>query len=314
MNIRYLFCSFTDPGLSKILFASTMTSQKENELKFVSTNFCTNIPIFLPIKDDPLREKSLAQMGYDPNNMPNWGDISQPKKLKLESLLLAKIQKYEQTNVEIHIEGTIFRCHMLVLQCYSEYFSESTGKEKIVLPSNRVTPQSFFMLYSWMLSPDPIVGREGILELYNAAEYLKIDGVLSQCWACLDDAQISEDAAFLLYLEARQFRKSLIEELMIARIFKFFLTLVASEEFLKFAVDEVILLLNSNSIGVHSEMEVIIKLKSFRVSTVNVLIGPLIGCPVDQPRLDGKIKILNRSNFMRSIRIANITTASLVEK
>lgn len=233
-----------------------MTSYKENQLKFFSNNFCTNIPILLPVKDDPLKEKSLADMGYDPNNMPNWGDISQPKKPKLESLLLGKILKYEQTNVEIHIEGTIFRCHMLVLQCYSEYFCDLTNKDKVVLPSNKVTPQSFFMLYSWMLSADPIVGREGILELYNAAEYLKIDGVLSQCWACLDDAQISEDAAFLLYLEARQFRKSLIEELMIARIFKFFLTLVASEEFLKFAVDEVILLLNSNSIGVHSEMEV----------------------------------------------------------
>lgn len=233
-----------------------MTSPKD-QLKFFSNNFCTNIPILLPVKDDPLKEKSLAEMGFDPNNMPNWGDISQPKKPKLEKLLMDKVLRYEQTNVEIHIEGTIFRCHMLVLQCYSEFFCDLTGKDKVVLPTNKVTPQSFFMLYSWMLSPDPIVGREGILELYNAAEYLKIDGVLSQCWACLDDAQISEDAAFLLYLEARQFRKSLIEELMIARIFKFFLTLVASEEFLKFAVDEVVLLLSSNSIGVHSEMEVI---------------------------------------------------------
>lgn len=233
-----------------------MNSPKDNQLKFFSNNFCTNIPILLPVKDDPMKEKSLAEMGYDPNNMPNWCDICQPKKPGLEKLLMDKILKYEKTNVEIHIEGTIFRCHMLVLQCYSEYFSNLSGENLVVLPADKVTPQSFFMLYSWMLSPDPIVGREGILELYNAAEYLKIDGVLSQCWACLDDAQISEDAAFLLYLEARQFRKSLIEELMIARIFKFFLTLVASEEFLKFCVDEVILLLNSNSIGVHSEMEV----------------------------------------------------------
>lgn len=53
-----------------------MTCQKDNQLKFFSNNFCTNIPILLPLKDDPLKEKSLAEMGYDPNDMPNWGEIS----------------------------------------------------------------------------------------------------------------------------------------------------------------------------------------------------------------------------------------------
>lgn len=114
-----------------------MTCNKDNELKFFSNNFCTNIPILLPVKDDQLREKSLAEMGYDPNRMPNWSDISQPKKPKLEQLLLAKISKYEQTNLEIHIDGTIFRCHMLVLQCYSEYFCDLTGTDKVVLPAQQ---------------------------------------------------------------------------------------------------------------------------------------------------------------------------------
>lgn len=61
----------------------------------------------------------------------------------------------------------------------------------------------------------------------------------------------------LLYLEARTLGLKDVQIAMSSRICKFFLNLVASKEFIDLNVDEVVHFLNSNSIGVHSEIEVI---------------------------------------------------------
>lgn len=168
------------------------------------------------------------------------------------------IMSFEKTNVQIRIAETTFNCHMLVLQCYSEFFKSLNGEQQIVLPADQVTAQAFHKVYEWMLTCQPIVQREGILELFNAAQFLKIRGLVAQCWVCLDDdKRFSEDAAFLLYLEARVLgQDELIQRLMLNRVSKFFLTLVASREFLEFGVDELCRLLSSNSIGVNSETDV----------------------------------------------------------
>ncbi|PSN38305.1 hypothetical protein C0J52_19160 [Blattella germanica] len=65
-----------------------------------------------------------------------------------------------------------------------------------------------------------------------------------------------EDTAFLLYLEAKKIGNTSVMELMIPRIMKFFLTLVSSKDFLELSVDELCIILKSNYICVHCEMEV----------------------------------------------------------
>lgn len=169
------------------------------------------------------------------------------------------ITNYEKTNVKIKIDNTQFNCHMIVLQCYSDYFEDKTLDQVIELPSDKVTSQAFIMIYNWMLTPKPIVQREGILELFNAALFLRIRSLVDQCWVCLDDEQMfTEDAAFLLYLEARSFGHELLKQLMLTRICKFFLTLVSSKEFLDLSFHEVCTLLQSNCIGVNSETDVLL--------------------------------------------------------
>lgn len=197
-------------------------------------------------------------MGYDSTAVHNWSGLHQPPKIDLFVLLRQMIMSFEKTNVQIRIAETTFNCHMLVLQCYSEFFKELNDEQQIVLPAEKVTPEAFHKVYEWMLTSQPIVQREGILELFNAAQFLKIGGLVSQCWVCLDDDErFCEDAAFLLYLEARVLgQDQLIQQLMLNRVSKFFLTLVASKEFLEFDVDELCRLLSSNSIGVNSETDV----------------------------------------------------------
>lgn len=205
-------------------------------------------------------EPSLAQLGFDAGHVANWSGIRQPAKTDLFELLRRMLLNFEKTNVQIRIADTTYNCHMLVLQCYSEFFMELTHEQHVILPADKVTAAAFYRVYEWMLSAEPLVQRDGILELFNAAQYLRIKGLVAQCWVCLDDDErFSEDAAFMLYLEARALGHGdeLIQRLMLNRVGKFFLTLVASREFVEFEVDEVCRLLQSNSIAVNAETEVL---------------------------------------------------------
>ncbi|KAL5287638.1 hypothetical protein ACFFRR_008500 [Megaselia abdita] len=204
------------------------------------------------------KEMSLAEIGFDSTQVDDWDKIIQPRKESLISLLKDMIQNYIKTDVIIRIGDKSFNCHMMVLQCYSGFFLNIDNKEIICLPQNKVSQEAFVMIYDWILSPEPKVQREGILQLFIAAQFLKIDALVDQCWVCLDDDErFCEDAAFLLYIEARSFKLDLIMDLMLTRICKFFIILVASKEFLELDYKEVCTLLNSNSIGVNSESEVL---------------------------------------------------------
>lgn len=127
----------------------------------------------------------------------------------------------------------------------------------MTLPESNVSANAFRIIYDWMLSPEPTVQRQGILEVFSAGCFLLIKELVEQCWTCFDsDKNFIEDSAFCLYLDARTLGEPLIMELMINRISRFFLTLVASKEFLEFETKEVIDVLQSSMISVHWETEV----------------------------------------------------------
>lgn len=230
----------------------------KNQLVLITNDFCSNFPLLKPFEDDHLKERSLSEMGYDKNIVVNWEKIAQPQKQDIKTLMIDTIMKHEKTDVEVVINQTIFRCHMIVLQCYSKYFDNIIDNPKSIrLPSNEITPKAFYLIYKWMLSSDPLIGRKDILEFFKGAQFLQIECAASQCWACICDTNFVEDTALLLYLEAREIGLVDVQKAMSSRICKFFLKFVASKEFLDLNVDEVIVFLTSNSIGVHNEMEVI---------------------------------------------------------
>ena len=206
---------------------------------------------------DGLQEKSLIEMGYRANEVEGWENIVQPPKEDLYKLLKNMIDNHIKPSVQIRIGDVTFNCHLMVLQCYSDFFMECNNEILIKLPEEKITPAAFMMVYDWMLSTEPLVQREGILELFNAANFLRIKELINQCWLCLDDdVRFREDTAFLLYLEARCYGLESLEQLMLMRICKFFLTLVASKEFVELNAREICTLLSSNTIGVNSEIEV----------------------------------------------------------
>ncbi|KAI9582258.1 hypothetical protein GQX74_015381 [Glossina fuscipes] len=274
-NLKYANANFIDNSESSVQSkVALLDFQKIQNLNFEQQSTHLKpppskiLPSTLPLidkksetiaraSDCQLREKSLLDMGFKPNEVEGWENIVQPPKDNLYKLLKNMIDNHIKPNVQIRIGGVTFNCHMMVLQCYSDFFMDCNNEVLIQLPEEKITPTAFVMVYDWMLAEEPLVQREGILELFNAANFLRIKELINQCWLCLDDdARFREDTAFLLYLEARKYCLESLEQLMLMRICKFFLTLVASKEFLILSANEVCALLSSNTIGVNSETEI----------------------------------------------------------
>lgn len=169
------------------------------------------------------------------------------------------IKDFQHCNLEILIDEVIFNCHLLILQCYSNFFQKyETNTKRIVLGRKNVSVSTLVRIYDWILTPAPAVRRDHIIDLYMAAQYLEIDELEMHCWTYMDDEErFTEETAFYLYKEAREMNHSLIKNLMVQRICKFFLTLVSSLDFLELEYDEVCELLTMSTIGVNSEIEIL---------------------------------------------------------
>lgn len=106
-----------------------------------------------------------------------------------------------------------------------------------------------------MITGDPSyrdLNRENVLDIFNAAKYLKIRDLIEQCWAFIDNPDVfTEDTAFLLYIDAKDKNLPEVRELMLPRIQKFFLMLVSSQDWLELELDDVQNFLQSNYICVN---------------------------------------------------------------
>uniref|UniRef100_A0A1A9WNC2 BTB domain-containing protein n=1 Tax=Glossina brevipalpis TaxID=37001 RepID=A0A1A9WNC2_9MUSC len=274
-NLKHMNLSFntSSESLSEakevlLNFKKKQSQNFEQQHKHLKTSQSKILPPTLPLIDKEneavtgvskwqLHEKSLFDMGFKPNKVAGWDQIEQPPKTNLYKLLKNMIDNHINPNVQICVGGVTFNCHMMVLQCYSDLFMGCSNEVLVQLPDEKITPRAFTMVYEWMLAEEPLVQREGILELFIAANFLGIKELINQCWLCLDDnIRFREDTAFLLYLEARKYQLETLDQLMLMRICKFFLTLVASKEFLLMSAKELCALLSLNTIGVNSEIEI----------------------------------------------------------
>ncbi|XP_058835492.1 kelch repeat and BTB domain-containing protein 2-like [Topomyia yanbarensis] len=187
-----------------------------------------------------------------------WDRIDFEEKPNHLELIEKRLNEFKHTDIRIRIGETLFDCHTLLLQCFSEVFDELGNIPEVELPEEKVTQEAFQLIYDWLLSQKPVVQREHFVEVFVAAEYLRIPALINQCWTCVDDTEaLMEDRAFRLYTEAIPFQHTVLQNMMLRRICKFFLTLVASDEFLHLPIEDLTILLNSNYIGVFSEADVL---------------------------------------------------------
>lgn len=155
-------------------------------------------------------------------------------------------------NSYMHIDRAIFRHYAKAYKDHDNFFLE--------LPSHKVPMPLMAKLYHWMIFDDAKVLFEGdFLPMYNMAKFLDVKVLLNQFWATFaatDFAGVYDQQAFLAYMKARQLHCEDMMTIMLGRIRKFFLPLVASQEFVEFDANELIFTLKINKIYVNSEDEI----------------------------------------------------------
>ncbi|XP_055530492.1 actin-binding protein IPP-like [Wyeomyia smithii] len=196
------------------------------------------------------------ETSIDPNS--HWEKIVYDDRSHHLELIDKRLKDLHHTDVQIRIGERTFACHMLLLRCFSEVFEEMDKVPAVTLPTEKVTPEAFELIYQWLLSASPRLQRKYFVAVFVAAEFLRIPELTNQCWACVDDAfALIEDRAFELYLEATAFQHTILQNIMLKRISKYFLPLVASGDLQQLPFEDVITLLSSNNIGVFSEADVL---------------------------------------------------------
>ncbi|XP_075969781.1 uncharacterized protein LOC142972487 isoform X2 [Anticarsia gemmatalis] len=205
--------------------------------------------------------KDLGSLGYTTAEPIDWMRVQLPKKLDLFQEFYRRIHNYTNTDTIIHIGDEEFHCHYIVLQVYSSFFDMNPHKE-IELPTTSVTPEAFQTIYEWMIfngvESNKLLKRDNILDLFCAAQYLAIKDLEDQCWSFIVNENLfTEDTAFALFREARKRGMTPVMDLMVPRVMRFFLPLVASRDFITLEPEELMLFLKSNYISVTSEIEVL---------------------------------------------------------
>lgn len=207
-------------------------------------------------------EKSISTLGFHPRQFTQ--DEATAKFPSVLTCIEKLLKNREQTDTTVVVGSETFECHMIVLKCYSEYFEKldantSLDTKTVILPEDQVSSVAFFKIYEWMLSDEEKVERSNFAEVYKAAKFLKIRELMSQLMCCIDDKKVIEEReALSIYLEAKAANEKSLQEFMLKKISKIFLTFVASWEFLVLHFEEAEDLFRSNRLGINSELDMLL--------------------------------------------------------
>lgn len=213
--------------------------------------------------DEDLRVYSINEIIPDPY-IEHWKfSPSAVKDTRCMDMIAAQFKRQDSLDISLRIHGgngidEIFQVNTMILQCYSMFFQKRSCHEKeIKLLPGRITPNVFHKIYEWMMSTPKFVERDGLIPLLQGAQYLKVSLMEQQIWNLIQNGKkFQENEAFLLYLEAKQWRCEKVQHMMSARVQRFFLTVVSSEDFFLMDAAEIMNWLKLDGIGINLEVEV----------------------------------------------------------
>ncbi|KAH8306444.1 hypothetical protein KR018_011523 [Drosophila ironensis] len=169
------------------------------------------------------------------------------------------IRQKQCPDVLVQVGEEIFFCHLTVLQLSMEYFRNHVPIDSITFSTQLMPARGFQMIYDWVIDLDSKPAREHILDMYVAASFLKMRELMNHLWSRLDDPNmVTSDEAFCIYVESIPYNLTLLQELMLGRIHKFFILAVATEEYLDLEPKHIFRLISHHNMCVNSEMEMLL--------------------------------------------------------
>ncbi|XP_058122337.1 uncharacterized protein LOC131293156 [Anopheles ziemanni] len=215
---------------------------------------CDEEPFGAPSTDSFLRH--IDEMELEQALQP----VRTSNRPALWPLMERRIKARENTDLQVHIGEELIHCHLLPLQCFSEYFERQVtpGQAVVELPEQEVRPAAFRIVYEWILDSHRPLEWQHFVAVLSAAEFLQMPALIERCWLHLDNPRVVENVAFYVYMQAQQFATSNeLQTMMLRRICRYFLALVSSPEFCELSLADVGVLFSSNIIAIFDETDVL---------------------------------------------------------
>lgn len=153
-------------------------------------------------------------------------------------------------------------CNRTLFMSYSEWAEHKlkNGLHELHLPEDQVPYEGLATLCAWMEKSHTVLDCAHLMAVLAAATFLRVQALSRQVWLCLDLPQgIKEDRAFKVAMDASSIHALAcyrgLDTTILRRVQCFFLTLVASKEFLLLPPQNVCSLLSAD-VAVNSEKEV----------------------------------------------------------
>lgn len=178
--------------------------------------------------------------------------------VSMRSLVLKQILERRNTDVGMMLGNKSYMVHGHVLRFYSEFFAHRlrTGTA-ITLPSDKLKASTVQLLCDWMVSTGVDCPRSELLDFLETAHCFNIPRLVDSVFQCLCDSEsFSGVDAIHTYFEAKRKNQTVIAELLMSYIRKFFLLLVCTDEYREMDAKCVCSLLSSDKLVVQSEIEV----------------------------------------------------------
>ncbi|XP_017080135.1 uncharacterized protein LOC108113938 [Drosophila eugracilis] len=180
------------------------------------------------------------------------------KKVSIYKRIELVLEKNIGPHVFVIIGDSLYKCQLWVLRSFSKRLKNNIKQnDYIKIPEEVIDNELFEIIYVWMTSNKVYCPLGRLLDLLNAAKYLKCMNLAEDIFQCLNDHRFfNELMAFRCFLEAKQRGITPLADSMLYRVDKSFLVLVGTEEYLNLDINDLCKLLSSNSLAVQTEIEV----------------------------------------------------------
>ncbi|XP_017000097.2 uncharacterized protein [Drosophila takahashii] len=182
------------------------------------------------------------------------------RKLTNCDVLSETIRNCWHDDLEIQIESRFYYVDRQLFTYFARNF-RGCSNSFLQIPAEKVPMRLLVRIYEWMLGCEDEsfpIGNE-LIPFFAAAKFLGVQRLMGQYWGTFSrrgDRTCWELNAFHTFLMAREYRCPEIMTVMLGRVRKAFLPVVASREFLEMDANEVACLLSQDMLCVNSEDEV----------------------------------------------------------
>ncbi|XP_043659615.1 uncharacterized protein LOC122624209 [Drosophila teissieri] len=162
----------------------------------------------------------------------------------------------------VFIGTATFWCTSSLLQFHSNYF------ECHIRPVNRfregadLCAVGFRAVYAWMRLQEPLepsMPPEKLVVLIHTAMQLEMPRLLALCYRLLCTERFREELAYQVYLKALKYPQlEALRKVMLQRIGTAFVAVIGGRDFVRMPLEDVMTMLQQDSLGVNTEMEVLV--------------------------------------------------------